>query len=140
MARIRKRRKVMSDINVVPYIDVMLVLLIIFMVTAPMMNLSVDIDLPQSKARPRDQEGDPVIISIDKQGQFFITLKKDGARESRTAEALQQDLQAFSGADSKRAVLITADETVPYGLVYQAMAIAQAAKVQRVGFLSRPEK
>ena len=72
--RIRKR-KLKADINVVPYIDVMLVLLIIFMVTAPLLNLGVDIELPQSDARPLEQRQDPVVVSVDRDGNLFLSWK-----------------------------------------------------------------
>jgi biopolymer transport protein TolR len=136
MARQRKRRKVLSDINVVPYIDVMLVLLIIFMVTAPMMNLSVDVNLPNSTAKPVDQKDDPIVVTIDKNGQFYLSLGKDKPKEARTEAALFADLQAFGAA--KRPVLLNADKEVPYGVVYQLMALAQRADLKSVGFISQP--
>ena len=71
----RKRRKLKADINVVPYIDVMLVLLIIFMVTAPLLNLGVDIELPQSNAKPIEQQKDPVIVEVTGDGRYFLTLE-----------------------------------------------------------------
>ena len=72
--RIRKR-KLKAEINVVPYIDVMLVLLIIFMVTAPLLNLGVDIDLPQSNAKPIEQKKDPIVVSVDADGNYFLTVQ-----------------------------------------------------------------
>ena len=71
----RKRRKLKSEINVVPYIDVMLVLLIIFMVTAPLLSLSVDVDLPRSQARAVDSRKDPVIVTVDAEGRYFLTVQ-----------------------------------------------------------------
>ncbi|MET1023176.1 MAG: biopolymer transporter ExbD, partial [Pseudoxanthomonas sp.] len=71
----RKRRKLKSEINVVPYIDVMLVLLIIFMVTAPMLTLAVNVDIPKSTARSVDSKADPVIVTVDGDGRFFLKLK-----------------------------------------------------------------
>ena len=72
LGRHRKRRKLKAEINVVPYIDVMLVLLIIFMVTAPLLNLGVDIELPQSNARPLEQKKDPVVVSLDRDGNLWV--------------------------------------------------------------------
>ena len=135
--RTRKRRKLVSDINVVPYIDVMLVLLIIFMVTAPLMNLSVDVDLPQSKAAALDQKDQPFLVTIDKTGAFFLTAP-EGKREAKTDDALQTDIAAYVATNPKIAVLIAADDAVPYGRVYAALARLQAAKAPRVGFISQP--
>src|ERR1041384_2237306 len=84
--RLRKK-KLKAEINVVPYIDVMLVLLIIFMVTAPLLNLGVDIDLPQSNAKSTQEKKDPVIVSVDASGNYFLTVKA-GSNEAVTADTL----------------------------------------------------
>ena len=139
MVRHRKRRKIVSDINVVPYIDVMLVLLIIFMVTAPLMNLGVDIELPQSGAPPLDQKNEPLVVSVDKEGQLFLT-KGGGEREKMDAETILKQVSAIVATNPKTGVLIEADDAVSYGKVYQAMALMQEAKVPRVGFISQPVK
>ena len=139
MARLRKRRKIVSEINVVPYIDVMLVLLIIFMVTAPLMNLGVDIDLPQSNAAPVNQKDEPLVVSVDKEGLMFLT-KGTGARKQVDAATLLKEVSAIVAQAPKTGVLIAADDAVPYGKVYQAMAIMQQAQVPRVGFISQPVK
>ena len=138
MARIRKRRKLTAEINVVPYIDVMLVLLIIFMVTAPLMNLGVDIQLPQSDAKPLEQKEEPLLVSIDSKGQMFLSAGKDD-RELIDIETLGKKIAAFVGQNPKLQVLIAADETVPYGTVYQAMAALQTAGAPRVAFISQPK-
>jgi biopolymer transport protein TolR len=137
MARVRKRRKLVSEINVVPYIDVMLVLLIIFMVTAPLMNLGVDIELPQSAARPADQKDDPLVVSVDKLGALFLTVGS-GKREAMEEADLLKKISTFVAQNPKVSVSIAADTTVAYGKVYQAMTLLQQAKVQRVGFISQP--
>ena len=139
MARLRKRRKIVSEINVVPYIDVMLVLLIIFMVTAPLMNLGVDIDLPQSNAAPVNQKDEPLVVSVDKEGLMFLT-KGTGARKQVDAATLLKEVSAIVAQAPKTGVLIAADDAVPYGKVYQAMALMQQAQVPRVGFISQPVK
>ncbi len=139
MARLRKRRKIVSEINVVPYIDVMLVLLIIFMVTAPLMNLGVDIDLPQSTAAPVNQKDEPLVVSVDKEGLMFLT-KGTGARKQVDEATLLKEVSAIVAQSPKTGVLIAADDAVPYGKVYQAMAIMQQAAVPRVGFISQPVK
>jgi biopolymer transport protein TolR len=139
MARHRKRRKIVSDINVVPYIDVMLVLLIIFMVTAPLMNLGVDINLPQSGVKPIDQKTDPLIVSVNKAGEMFLT-KSGGEREKMDDAKILEQIKAIVATNPKTSVMIEADDAVSYGKVYQAMALMQLAKVQSVGFISQPVK
>jgi biopolymer transport protein TolR len=139
MARHRKRRKIVSDINVVPYIDVMLVLLIIFMVTAPLMNLGVDINLPQSGVNPIDQKTDPLIVSVNKAGEMFLT-KSGGEREKMDDAKILEQIKAIVATNPKTSVMIEADDAVSYGKVYQAMALMQLAKVQSVGFISQPVK
>src|SRR3546814_13048219 len=91
----RKRRKLKADINVVPYIDVMLVLLIIFMVTAPLLNLGVDIELPQSNAKPVEQMKDPVVIVVDAPGNYFLTME-GVSMESISAENMVAKVSAKS--------------------------------------------
>ena len=132
----RKRRKPVSDINVVPYIDVMLVLLIIFMVTAPLMNLGVELDLPQANANPLETPEDPVIVSIDRDGAFFLTI--DGERESIDLEGLTTKVGAFVRNNPKIPVLVGGDRNVDYGKVYEAMVALQAAGAPRVGLMADP--
>ena len=104
----RKRRKLKAEINVVPYIDVMLVLLIIFMVTAPLLNLGVDIQLPQTNAKSVQVDKEPVVVSVDKDGKLYLTL--DGAQRSRSSRptlvskvtAFVQPESAGAGAGRRR--------------------------------------
>ena len=136
----RKRRKPVSDINVVPYIDVMLVLLVIFMATAPLMNLGgIDVELPQTNAKPLQQKDEPLLVTVDKGGVLFLTKGK-GKPEQMDEATLQKQVAAIVGQNPKTTVLIAADSAVDYGRVYQAMAIMQAAQVPRVGFISKPDK
>jgi len=130
----RKRRKPVSDINVVPYIDVML--LIIFMVTAPLMNLGVELDLPQANANPLDTPDDPVVVSVDRTGAFFLTI--GGERESIDLEGLTAKVGAFVRNNPKVPVLVGGDRNVDYGKVYEAMVALQAAGAPRVGLMADP--
>ncbi len=133
----RKRRKLKAEINVVPYIDVMLVLLIIFMVTAPLLNLGVDIQLPQSAAKALHPDKEPVVISIDEKGAYFLTL--DGTpRESIDGAALVKKVSAFVRQNPDVPVMIGGDERVDYGKVYQVMVLLQQAGVPKVGLMSAP--
>src|SRR5512141_344148 len=102
-ARTRKRRKLKADINVVPYIDVMLVLLIIFMVTAPLLNLGVDVDLPKSKASALDQKKDPVIAVITSDGHYLLKLA-DAKMEPVTEADLEAKVGAFHNQNPDVAV------------------------------------
>ena len=138
--RLRKRLKLKNEINVVPYIDVMLVLLIIFMVTAPLLNLGVDIELPQSDAKPLEQQKDePVMVDVTADGRLFLTLR-DAEPEEIEAGVLEAKVRAFVGQNPTTPVFIRADATVDYGTVYQAMTVLQQAGVPRVGMVSQPVK
>jgi biopolymer transport protein TolR len=132
-----RRRRAMSDINVVPYIDVMLVLLIIFMVTAPLLNLGVDIELPKSNAKAIDQKSDPVLVSVAEDGRLFLTLGKD-PREELDATTLVNKVSAFVRQNPQVPVLIGGDQRVPYGTVYETMVLLQQAGAPRVGLMSQP--
>ncbi len=133
----RKRRKLKADINVVPYIDVMLVLLIIFMVTAPLLNLGVDIELPQSNAKPIEQQKDPVIVEVTDDGRYFLTLQGAPAEEI-DEQTLLAKVAAFVRQNPDVPVLIAGDRRVDYGTIYQGMVLLQQAGVARVGLMSAP--
>ncbi|MEA2083632.1 MAG: protein TolR [Thermodesulfobacteriota bacterium] len=127
-----KRRSVVSEINVTPFVDVMLVLLIIFMVTAPMMTQGVDVDLPETTPRPLRQEDDPIVITIDKNGVIFLNkIKGDQA-------LLKQQLQKMSQADRERPIYLKGDKIVPYGLVVSVMADIKDAGFGKLGMITQP--
>ncbi len=133
----RRKRKLKAEINVVPYIDVMLVLLIIFMVTAPLLNLGVDIELPQSNAKSIQEKQDPVIVSVDRDGNYFLTLQ--GAdNEALNKQALQRKVRAFVANNKDVQVYVAGDGGAPYQTVMDAMALLQNAGVERVGLMSQP--
>jgi biopolymer transport protein TolR len=132
-----RKRKLKAEINVVPYIDVMLVLLIIFMVTAPLMNLGVDIQLPQSNATAIQNEKEPVVVSVDKDGAYFLTIGGT-QREPIDADTLVNKVSAFVRQNPQVPVLIGGDERVDYGRIYGAMVLLQQAGVPKVGLMSQP--
>jgi len=132
----RRRKKMMAEINVVPYIDVTLVLLIIFMITTPLLNLGVEVSLPESNANTVTIETEPVIINIDENGQFF--LSKGGEFEEINEEQLALKLGAFIRANKDLPILIGADRKVDYGRAYEAMVVAQKAGATKVGLISDP--
>ncbi|MEZ5544110.1 MAG: protein TolR [Lysobacteraceae bacterium] len=136
-ARTRRKRKLKAEINVVPYIDVMLVLLIIFMVTAPLLNLGVDIELPQANAAPMEQQKDPVIVEVTRDGRYYLTIQGQNAQEIE-AEALKERIAAFVRQNPKTPVLIAGDTRVDYGTIYAGMTLLQQAGVARVGLMSQP--
>ncbi|RDJ00326.1 protein TolR [Dyella solisilvae] len=133
-----KRLKLKSEINVVPYIDVMLVLLIIFMVTAPMINKNVDINLPQANAKSLQDKKDPVIVAIDASGQLYLTLGTE-KRQPIDVETMKTKVGAFVKANPEVSVLVAGDRDGKYDGVYQVLADLQQAGVAKVGLMSAPE-
>lgn len=134
------RRRPVAEINVVPYIDVCLVLLIIFMVTAPMLQTGVDVELPQAEARTIDpSEQLPVIISIDAAGALYLDAENQGdtvVADADLASRVQEALTRKPG----RQVLIRGDHKVEYGRVVTVMAALKTAGVPSVGLMTRPEE
>ena len=139
---VRKRRKSMSEINVVPYIDVMLVLLIIFMVTAPMLNLGVEVNLPQANAEPLEsqQNDEPMVVTVLENGDLYLNAggEADASNGLIDPETLLQTVSAIVRRNPDLQVLVGGDEAVAYGRIYDAMVLLQQAGVQKVGLMSDP--
>ncbi|MBL1142283.1 MAG: protein TolR [Proteobacteria bacterium] len=136
--RQRIKKRPMSEINVVPYIDVMLVLLIIFMVTAPLLSQGIKVDLPQTDSEPLPpNEKEPVIVNIDKDGNFFINYG-DNQDKPVSAEVLVNRVSALLKYQPGIPVLIGGDANVPYGQVVQAMSLLQRAGAPSVGMMTDP--
>ena len=136
MSRRTKRRKPMAEINVVPYIDVTLVLLIIFMITAPLVQTGVDVDLPQADTAAVEQENEPpVIVSVDKQGLFYIDIGEQ-EDEPVSAEVLLYRVAAVLRNKPKTQIYIRGDHTVAYGKVVTVMAALKNAGVPSVGLMT----
>jgi len=128
----------MADINVVPYIDVMLVLLVIFMVTAPLITQGVKVDLPQAEAQPQVGEGaPPVVIHVDQFGDTYVDLG-DADLLPVDQQLLYERLRTVLDAAPGTPVMLRADASVDYGLVVDAMVAAQAAGAPSVGLVTRP--
>jgi biopolymer transport protein TolR len=131
----------MAEINVVPYIDVMLVLLIIFMVTAPLLTQGIKVDLPKAGAEPlpadlmRDHQ--PLILSVDARGNLYLNLGKD-EESPVTEDAVIQRVGAVLRREPKTPVLVKADQSVPYGQVVAGMVLLQQAGAEKVGFITDP--
>jgi biopolymer transport protein TolR len=141
MAQTQRRRRLMGEINVVPYIDVMLVLLIIFMVTAPLLTQGIKVELPKSGAEPlalkNKQNEKPLVLSIDSAGRLYLNV---GAEPNQPVD--EQVLLARATAMLRRApdvdVLVKGDSAVAYGKVVNAMVLLQQAGAKKVGFLTDP--
>ena len=135
---VRKRRRPVSEINVVPYIDVMLVLLIIFMVTAPLISQGVKVDLPKASANPIEQEDNPPIIaSVDVKGRYYLNVGDD--QESPIdAEDLAALVQAQLQKNANTPVVVKGDGQVAYNEVIQLMVLLQQAGVPSVGLMTDP--
>ncbi len=138
VSRRTQRRRPMAEINEVPYIDVTLVLLIIFMVTAPMMQTGVDVELPQAEAKTVETDEQlPIIISIKADGSLFV----DAGNQSDnpvTESGLAGQIQAVLAQKPGLAVLIRGDQKVDYGRVVTIMAALKQAGVSGVGLMTRP--
>lgn len=123
----------MADINIVPYVDVMLVLLVIFMITVPVLTQGVHIDLPEASAEPlKHDEKPPVVISVDAAGALFL----DSETVSISISDLAVKIQAALRLDPKRAVLVKGDKAVPYGQVMKTMVLLKKAGVSKVGLMT----
>ena len=133
----RKRRQV-AEMNVVPYIDVMLVLLVIFMITAPLLKTGVDVQLPQSDAEPLEtRQDEPLILTVTSNGQLYLSIGEN-IDEPLARDAVNHLARATIDAKPNIRVLVAADEGVAYGKVLEAMTILQAAGAKQVGLLAEP--
>jgi len=132
----------MAEINVVPYIDVMLVLLVIFMITAPLLQTGVDIDLPDAAAEPitdTSESAEPLILTVDKDGAWYLNEGETPETQMDPAEVQALAAAALSINPSRR-VLVAGDTAVEYGEVMQAMVALQLAGAPEVGLMSEPAR
>lgn len=136
-----RKRKLMAEINVVPYIDVMLVLLIIFMITAPLLTQGITVELPKAAAEPLDPElmrdNEPLVLSIDRDGNLYLNIGDDEEAPideptvvARAAAVLRRNAQT--------PILVKADQAVSYGRVVTGMVLLQQAGAERIGFITDP--
>ena len=136
-----RRRKPMADINVVPYIDVMLVLLVIFMVTAPLFNQGVQVDLPQAPSKPIDEfmeQDEPFIVSVDQLGKIYIN-KGSNPERAMTLDEFEQLSPGMLAQEPTKQAYVKGDQNVMYGRVVEVMVALQNAGVPSVGLISQPE-
>ena len=134
-----RKRRLMGEINVVPYIDVMLVLLIIFMVTAPLLTQGIEVDLPNAAADPIDsgKNDEPLVLSVDAAGRLYLSVGDDEDKPI-DAERVVSLASAVLRRKPETPVLVKADRKVPYGSVVEAMVLLQDAGAKKVGFLTDP--
>lgn len=135
----KKRRRVLGEINIVPYIDVMLVLLVIFMITAPLLQEGVHVRLPRAAAKPLAVHANltPIVLTVDRQGQLFLNIAAHPKRPAhqRIIEAL---VAAVLRHTPRTPVLVKADRRTPYGEVIRAMVLLQRAGAHGIGLMTRP--
>ena len=135
---LRKRRRPVSEINVVPYIDVMLVLLIIFMVTAPLITQGVKVDLPKAEAQPLEEESKPPLVaSVDAQGQHFLNVG-DSQQEPLSAIDLATLVAAHLQVEPNTPIVVKGDGAIAYSQVVQLMVLLQRAGAPSVGLMTTP--
>lgn len=128
------RKQLVSDINVTPLVDVMLVLLIIFMVTAPMMTQGLDVDLPETTTKSLRQEDDPIVVTIDKEGKISLD------QHQVTRKILYQELSGLDQSRKEQPIYLKADKAVAYGVVVKIMADIKKAGFDKLGMITQPEE
>jgi len=138
MSRSKGKRRLMSDINVVPYIDVMLVLLIIFMITAPLLTQGISVDLPNAPASQLDPgQNEPLVLSVDREGKYYLNVGDDEDTAIDDATVVER-ASAVLRRNAQTPVLVQADETVPYGRVVTGAVLLQQAGAAKIGFQTDP--
>jgi biopolymer transport protein TolR len=132
-----KKRRMNAEMNVVPYIDVMLVLLIIFMVTAPLLTQGIEVELPATDGEQMTQGDEPITLSVNRDGEFFLNVG-----DNKDSPLSDEDVRARAGAivrnKPQEMFLVEGDAKVPYESVARAMAVLQSAGVQKIGFVTDP--
>ncbi len=132
--RSRRKKRLMAEINVVPYIDVMLVLLVIFMVTAPLLSTGVDVNLPSADAQPmEDDQNEPFVLTVDQDGQYYLN---EGETPIESAAEIQRQAQIVLSKSPKTPFLVRGDGAVAYAEVVRAMVMLQRAGVEKVGLVT----
>jgi biopolymer transport protein TolR len=137
----KKERRLMGEINVVPYIDVMLVLLIIFMITAPLLTQGISVDLPAVGAEPLDpdllRENEPLVLSVDREGRFYLNISDDPDAPV-DEQTVIDTTAAVIRRNAETPVLVKADENVPWGRLARGMVLLTQAGAANVGMITDP--
>ena len=129
--KIHRKNRVISQINVTPFVDVMLVLLIVFMITAPLLTVGVSVDLPKTKASQLNSKGNPITVSIKKNGELFIQ-----EREINTLQLLPR-LRAISSGNKNLRIYVRGDKDVPYGIVLNTIAKIKSSGFKKVALVAK---
>ena len=138
--RQRQRRTPMAEINVVPYIDVMLVLLVIFMITAPLLSQGVKVDLPEASAKPLDKDSkEPIVLTVDTKGNYYLNVGGDEKKAVEKDEIIRR-VAIVLDRSPDTPVMVGADKNVNYGAVIQAMTWLQQAGAPSVGLKTDPSE
>ena len=141
--RVRRARRQVAEINVVPYIDVMLVLLVIFMITAPLLQTGVEIDLPDAAATPiaanEGENQEPLILSVDNEGKWFLNVGEE-PESPLSREEVQRLASAVLRLNPNRRVLVAGDQSIDYGQIMQAMVTLQLSGAPEIGLMSDPSR
>ena len=127
----RKKNRSVSQINVTPFVDVMLVLLIVFMITAPLLTVGVSVDLPKTKASQLSAKGDPIVISIKQNGELFIQERVIGTLQ------LLPRLEAISSGNKNLRIYVRGDKNVPYGIVLDTIAKIKSSGFKKVALVAK---
>lgn len=135
----RNKKKPLAEINVVPYIDVMLVLLIIFMVTAPLLLQGVQVDLPQANSSPTPKQEDAIIVSVDAKNNYYINIGED-EKAIKPLKDIAGQVAKILRAKPQTPVLVWGDKNVPYGDVVSLMSLLQGAGATSVGLVTEPPR
>lgn len=139
----QKRHRQLAEINVVPYIDVMLVLLVIFMVTAPLLFQGVNVNLPTANAKPVDAKPlEPIVVSIDSHGNYFLNIATHPTQAISAQDLFNQaatTLKQTSTRTPERQVLIKGDKNVDYGKIMRVMVLLQQAGARSIGLITQPD-
>lgn len=143
--RSKKYRKPMAEMNVVPYVDVMLVLLVIFMITTPLLSQGVKVNLPKAQAQTLSaKDKEPIVVSVDAKGNYFLNIASNPEQiidATALVNRVSAELQIDQKQGQQRQVLVKGDQNVDYGKVVQAMVLLQQAGAQSVGLMTeQPEK
>ena len=129
-----RRRRPVAEINVTPFVDVMLVLLVIFMVTAPLLYQGVDVNLPETNTQPLRLQNEPLVLSVQKNGDVYI------GRKTIALDELRGQLEALFESRDSTQLFLRADREAPYGLVVRAIAVARQAGSTRLGIVTEAER
>jgi len=134
--KMRPRRRMMADINVVPYIDVMLVLLVVFMVTAPLLTQGIKVDLPSASGSPIEQQQEPIVLSVNAKGQFFVNLGEE--KQAKSLQDIGEMVRKVRLQKPNVPIFLEGDKAASYSAVASVLSYMQSINVENVGLVTDP--